>query len=171
MAVRDILRYPHPALKTVAAPAAEAGRAAVERVANDLLETMRANQRCVGLAAPQIGELVRIAAVDLTGHAKATTCRGLLLLADPVIVRSTGAEVGREGCFSIPDLTANVKRATDVVVRATSPQGDPLEIESYGFEARCLQHELDHLDGVLFLDRVHSLTTDVFPRKRAAPGT
>jgi peptide deformylase len=66
---------------------------------------------------------------------------------------------------------ANVKRATEVLVRARTPAGAPIEVESVGFEARCLQHELDHLDGILFLDRVHSLGTDVFQRKRSPPGT
>jgi peptide deformylase len=78
-------------------------------------------------------------------------------------VLASGAEVAREGCLSIPDLTANVRRATRIVVEA----GDRV-IESEGFEARCLLHELDHLDGLLFLDRVDSLKTDVFRRKRYA---
>jgi peptide deformylase len=85
---------------------------------------------------------------------------------NPRIVRSSGAEVGREGCLSIPALTANVRRATHVVVEAAGANKDERRIESTGFEARCLQHELDHLDGVLFLDRVDSLTSDVFLRKR-----
>ena len=169
MAVRDVLRYPHPALKRVA-EALPAGDPAVARVARDLVDTMRAHPGCVGLAAPQIDEPTRIVAVDLTGHPKAVEPHGLLVLVNPEIVRSEGAEVGREGCLSIPDLTANVKRATAVEIVARSPEGDQLEIASNGFEARCLQHELDHLDGLLFLDRVHSLATDVFPRKHGAPG-
>ena len=85
------------------------------------------------------------------------------MLANPRVVLASGAEVAREGCLSIPDLTANVQRATRIVVEA----GDRV-IESEGFEARCLVHELDHLDGLLFLDRVDSLKTDVFRRKRYA---
>ena len=135
----------------------------VERVGADLVDTMRSFPRCVGIAAPQIGELVRMVAVDVTDHPKATTCHGLLVLANPRVVLASGAEVAREGCLSIPDLTANVRRATRIVVEA----GDRV-IESEGFEARCLLHELDHLDGLLFLDRVDSLKTDVFRRKRFA---
>ena len=86
---------------------------------------------------------------------------GRLVLVNPRIVEASGAEVGREGCLSIPELTANVRRATAVVVESADGV-----IRSEGFEARCLQHELDHLDGLLFLDRVDSLTADVFRRKR-----
>ncbi len=107
-------------------------------------------------------------AVDVSEHPKALSSNGLLVLVNPAIVRSKGSEVAREGCLSIPDLTANVKRATDVAVEGRSVAGEALRIESSGFEARCLQHELDHLDGLLFLDRVHSLATDVFPRRQGA---
>ena len=158
--IREVLRYPHPALKQVARQADDAD---VERVGADLVDTMRSFPRCVGIAAPQIDELVRMVAVDVTDHPKATTCHGLLVLANPRVVVASGAEVAREGCLSIPDLTANVRRATRIVVEA----GDRV-IESEGFEARCLLHELDHLDGLLFLDRVDSLKTDVFRRKRYA---
>jgi peptide deformylase len=126
---------------------------------------MRSFGHCMGLAATQIDELVRIVAVDVTGHKKATTQAGLLVLVNPVIVESDGAEVGREGCLSIPHLTANVRRATRIVVEAVDPEGEPVRVESEAFEARCLQHEIDHLDGLLFLDRVDSLATDVFRRK------
>jgi peptide deformylase len=160
LAVREVLRYPHPALKRVAA---EATPAEAERVGADLVETMRSFPRCVGIAAPQIGEAVRVIAVDVTDHPKATSCHGLLVLANPHVVLASGAEVAREGCLSIPDLTANVRRATEVVIEA----GERV-IRADGFEARCLLHELDHLDGILFLDRVDSLKTDVFRRKRYA---
>ena len=73
--------------------------------------------------------------------------------------------MAREGCLSIPHLTANVRRATTIEVEAITPDGDPVKVESEGFEARCLLHEIDHLDGLLFLDRVDSLATDVFRRK------
>jgi peptide deformylase len=144
-------------LKRVAAPAQAAEAEAIGR---DLLDTMRSFERCVGLAAPQIGEPSRVIAVDVRGHPKADTDNGLLLLANPWIVLAEGSEVAREGCLSIPDLTANVRRATSVVV-----QHDAGSVHSMGFEARCLQHELDHLDGILFLDRVESLVDDVFRRR------
>lgn len=159
MAVREVLRVPHPALKRVAAPV---DAAAAQRVAADLLDTMRSFPRCVGIAAPQIGELVRLVAVDVSGHPKAPESQhGLLVLANPRVVGSDGAEVAREGCLSIPDFTANVRRATRIRVEADGHE--PFDAD--GFEARCLLHEIDHLDGILFLDRVDSLATDVFRRR------
>jgi peptide deformylase len=161
VAVREVLLYPHPALKQVAAPA-QAGDA--ERVGRDVLDTMRSHPGCVGLAAPQLGEPVRVIAVDVSEHPKAETSNGLLVLANPRLVESEGGEVAREGCLSIPDLTANVRRATRIVVEHAEGR-----VECEGFEARCVLHEMDHLDGVLFLDRVESLVDDVFRRKTYAP--
>ena len=127
---------------------------------------MRAGPRTVGLAAPQIGELVRIVVVDCSTHPRAADANhGLLVLVDPEIAVADGAEVAREGCLSLPELTANVRRATHIELRAWTPGGDAVEIEAVGFEARAIQHELDHLDGVLILDRVDSLSRDVFRRK------
>jgi peptide deformylase len=161
VAVREVLLYPPPALKQVAAPA-QAGDA--ERVGRDVLDTMRSHPGCVGLAAPQLGEPVRVIAVDVSEHPKAETSNGLLVLANPRLVESEGGEVAREGCLSIPDLTANVRRATRIVVEHAEGR-----VECEGFEARCVLHEMDHLDGVLFLDRVESLVDDVFRRKTYAP--
>jgi len=168
MAVREVLRYPHPALKASAREleAGEGERAT--RVAADLVETMRSFPRCVGIAAPQIEEPVRMVVVDVSEHPKGEGGSGLLVLVNPRIVASSGAEVAREGCLSIPELTANVRRALAVTIEAVSAEGEPLVVESEGFEARCLQHELDHLDGILFLDRVDSIDHDVFRRKRRA---
>ena len=162
MAVREILVYPHPTLKEVVAPAQVAD---AEAVARDLFDTMRSFERCVGLAAPQIGALARIVMVDVRGHPKAESHNGLLALVNPRIVEAEGAEVAREGCLSIPDLTANVRRATRIVVEHAGGA-----VGSLGFEARCIQHELDHLDGILFLDRVESLVDDVFRRQVYAGG-
>lgn len=168
MPVREVLRYPHPALKRVARPLAE-GEDALARVACDLVDTMRHHPGCVGLAAPQIDEPVRMAAIDLTDHPKAESPHGLLVLVNPEVVRAEGSEVAREGCLSIPELTANVARATRIELSARSPEWRPIELAAHGFEARCALHELDHLDGILFLDRVHSLSDDVFARKRRSP--
>jgi peptide deformylase len=166
MAVREVLRYPDPALKQTARELAGDEAAEAARVAADLLDTLRSFPGCVGLAAPQLGELVRMVAVDVSEHPKATRHHGELVLVNPRVVRETGAHVAREGCLSIPDLTANVRRATDVAIEARTPDGEPRTIEAEGFEARCLLHEIDHLDGILFLDRVDSLAADVFRRKR-----
>ncbi len=168
MAVREVLRYPHPALKQTAVPVDPADGAAVERVAADLLDTMGASPGCVGVAAPQLDELVRMIAIDVSKNPKALTSHGQLVLVNPRVVLASGAEVAREGCLSIPELTANVRRATEVVVEALEPGGGTRVVRAEGFEARCLLHEIDHLDGILFLDRVDSLVDDVFRRKRSA---
>ena len=165
MPAAPVLRYPDARLKQRCRPLAfEDEQELVDRVAADLLDTMREQPRCVGLAAPQIGELVRLVAIDVTGHPKADSCQGPLVLVNPVVVRASGDELGREGCLSIPDLTANVRRATLVEVEARSPAGEAIGFEANGFEARVVQHELDHLDGILFLDRVAS-KQDLFRRK------
>ena len=127
----------------------------------DLLDTMHAYDHCVGIAAPQIGESVRVAVVDCTGHRKAPDAQGLLVLINPVIVDASGSEIGREGCLSIPELTGDVRRATPVTVE---PQG--VRGAAEGFQARALPHEVDHPDGLLFLARAESLETDVFLRRR-----
>jgi peptide deformylase len=160
MAVREVLVYPNRLLKQVATPAQAAE---IERVSADLLDTMGALGHCVGLAAPQLGELVRVVAVDVSGHPKAETHNGQLVLVNPRIVETEGSEIGREGCLSIPDLTANVRRAKWIALEHAGGR-----VESGGFEARCIQHELDHLDGILFLDRVESLVDDVFRRRSYA---
>ncbi len=160
MAIREVLLYPDPRLKQVCAPA-QPGEA--EQVAADLVDTMRDFGHCVGIAAPQLGELVRVAVVDVSDHPKAESSNGELVLVNPRVVASEGAEVAREGCLSIPDLTANVRRATTITVEHAGGV-----LRSAGFEARCILHEIDHLDGVLFLDRVASLVDDVFRRKSYA---
>jgi peptide deformylase len=161
--VREVLRYPHRALKTLCQPVPPDQ---AQAVASDLLETMRAHEGCVGLAAPQLGELVRVIVVDVSEHPKAEASNGLLTLVNPLVVKASGAHVAREGCLSIPHLTANVRRATSIALEAMTPAGEALALTSEGFEARCLLHEIDHLDGILFLDRVDSLSRDVFRRRR-----
>lgn len=166
MAVRPVLSFPHPALKLSARSlSAEEGPEA-DRVTGDLLDTMRSFPGCVGIAAPQLDEMVRIVVVDVTDHPKATTQHGLLELVNPRVVGAEGGVVAREGCLSIPDLTANVRRSERVKVVARLPDWSEVEIDTEGFEARCLLHELDHLDGLLFLDRVDSMARDVFRRKQ-----
>ena len=136
-----------------------------EELGRDLVDTMKASPACVGLAAPQIGIARRAFALDVSTHPKVTVSHGLIVMFDPVIVESSGREVGREGCMSVPDLTANVARATHLVVQGTGADGEGLVVVTEGFEARAFQHEIDHLDGLLILDRVASIERDVFQRK------
>lgn len=162
MAVRPVLRLPERVLKTIAEPAGDEFDA---NLIDDLIETMYASPACVGLAAPQIGVARRAFVVDVSKHPKAVVSHGLIALLDPIIVESSGRAVAREGCMSVPDLTANVARATELVVSGRDVAGERVVIATEGFEARALQHEMDHLEGKLILDRVESLVTDVFRRK------
>lgn len=155
-------------LKAAAAPIVPGPDALA--LALDLVDTMRASPACVGIAAPQIGEGARAFCMDVTGHRKARSCHGLVVLLNPVVVAREGIEVAREGCMSVPDFTANVARSARIVVEGTTPEGRTRVLEADAFEARALAHEIDHLDGRLFLDRVASLARDVFPRTRYAPG-
>lgn len=165
MPVRPVVRLPAPVLKRVADQVKDIGPEELA-LAADLLDTMAASPHCVGVAAPQIGASVRAFCVDVTGHRKADSCHGAFVLFNPVLILVRHLELAREGCLSVPDLTGDVARATEVVVRGLTPEGHTRVIEANAFEARALQHELDHLDGMLFLDRVGSVATDVFRRKR-----
>lgn len=124
-------------------------------LAADLLATQRVSPGCVGLAANQIGVGWRVFSVDVSAHPKTRTCHGAFVLVNPRLVDASRTEKGREGCLSVPDLTGDVKRAARVVVEGYAPgTGKPIRLETDAFEARALQHELDHVDGLLFLDRV-----------------
>ncbi len=167
MAVREVVTYPARVLKGLAGPVGEIGPR--ERaLADDLVATMYDSPGCVGLAAPQLGVPSRAFSLDVSVMKKPPDGNhGLVVLFDPELVLGTGSELAREGCMSVPDYTCDVRRATDVVVRGTTPAGETRVIEATGFEARAFQHELDHLDGLLVLDRV-AARSDVFPRKRRA---
>jgi peptide deformylase len=130
--------------------------AAVRDLVTDLLDTMRASPACVGLAAPQIGVSRRVFVADVSAHPKAPDAQGLIVLCDPVLVEAGGPVMAREGCMSVPDLTGDVARSTRVVLQGLDVDGATRTVEAHGFEARALLHELDHLDGLLFLDRVTS---------------
>lgn len=165
--IRDVVRLPHHALK---APAEEVDPTAEEVVdlAADLVETMRVSPACVGLAATQLAVPMRVFAMDLTGHRKARSCAGLVVLVNPVVVAADQPERAREGCMSVPDLTGDVTRPSIVTVRGAAPgSGRPIEITADAIEARCLLHEIDHLDGLLFIDRVRH-AHDLHARKRYA---
>ena len=130
---------------------------------------MGAHQGCVGLAAPQLDELVRMVVVDVSEHPRATKRNGLLVLVNPEIVLALGRRGRARGLPEHPgpdrERQATRPRSSS---EASTPTARAARIESEGFEARCLLHEIDHLDGILFLDRVDSLKTDVFRRKSYA---
>lgn len=153
MTVLPVLQAPDPVLNRVGEQV-DAKDPRIARLASDMVATMRAAPGCVGLAAPQVGVGVQLFVVDVTGHPKASTVHGLLLLANAVVVEASRWKVGREGCLSVPDLTGDVKRAGRLVVVGEVPGGGKVTIETDAFEARALQHEIDHCNGLLFLDKV-----------------
>jgi peptide deformylase len=160
----EVVVYPDRRLKAPAVPIPRLGPAAA-RLAEDLSTTAARFPRTVGLAAPQIGAMWRMVFVDCSGHKLVPAPRSPRILVNPSVVAREGGDVGREGCLSLPDITANVRRPTWIEVTALGIDGAPLRLELEGFEARVVLHEIDHLDGVLILDRVASVATDVFPRK------
>jgi peptide deformylase len=127
---------------------------AILQLAADLVATMRVSPGCVGLAAPQVGVSAQVFAVDVTGHPKARTVHGTFVLCNARLVEASQWQKGREGCMSVPDLTGDVKRAGRVAVAGDLPGGGETKITTDAFEARALQHEIDHCAGLLFLDRV-----------------
>ena len=163
MAVLPILEYPDERLKQIAAPVTEVNAELLAFI-KDLEQTMRAGPGGVGIAAPQVGRFERVVIVDVSSKKKIQH-HGRLVLINPEITSWEGMAVGREGCMSVPDFTGNVIRAERIGLSAINEQGEPFEIHSKGYEARAIQHEIDHLDGLLFLDRLVSRRNDIFKRK------
>lgn len=154
MSVRPVTRAPAPVLSTKSDPV-DPTSPEIRQLVEDLFATMAVSPGCVGLAAPQVGVSARVFVVDVTGHPKARTCHGPFALCNAEIVSATKWEKGREGCMSVPNLTGDVRRAANLVVTGLAPgTGEQVEIHTDAFEARALQHEIDHCDGLLFLDRV-----------------
>ena len=146
---RTILIYPDPFLLKKAAPVSRVDEK-VRELIRDMFETMRAASG-VGLAAPQLGVGKRVIIVDISHVEKEVAP---LALVNPEIEESRGLEEGTEGCLSLPGIEGVVPRAEFVLVKARDEQGRPVQIAAHGFLARALQHEIDHLDGVLFIDRI-----------------
>jgi len=163
MAVLEVLQYPDPRLKQVSVPVTVFD-GALHAFLNDLEDTMRAGPGSVGIAAPQVDCFLRIAIVDVSSK-PGIPQHGCLRLINPEIVQRSGEVKGREGCMSVPDYTGSVIRAQSVRVRAQDSDGQRFEFDCEGYEARAVQHELDHLDGLLFLDRVVSPRHDLYRRK------
>jgi len=164
MAVLPILTYPDPRLKELSEPV-EHFDSALRDFIQDLEETRRAGPSAVGIAAPQVGQRWNVVIVDVSTNRKPVPNHGHLILVNPEITEWEGMEVGREGCLSVPDYTGNIVRAQKITLNAFDPYGNKLEFRMEGFEARAIQHELDHLDGLLFLDRLVSRRNDLFLRK------
>lgn len=163
MAVLDILQYPDARLKQASLPVTLFD-AALRELMRDLEDTMRAGPGSVGVAAPQVDRRVRVAIVDVSARPKIPH-HGCLRLVNPEIVWRDGEVAGREGCMSVPDYTGTVPRARSIRLRARDIDGRWREWDCEGYEARAVQHEIDHLDGLLFIDRVVSPRHDLFRRR------
>ena len=168
MAVLDIITYPDPRLKKIAEEVNVFDDSLISFV-QDLDETMAAGPGGVGIAATQVGNMQRIVIVDVSNYPRLKKAKhhGHLILINPEIVDWQGMKKGREGCMSVPDFTGNVIRAENIALSALDEKGNSHEYEMEGFEARAVQHEIDHLDGLLFLDRLVSRRNDLFKRKNS----
>jgi len=156
MATREIHTWPSEVLKEGTAPVEEFGEE-LQQLVDDMLETMYAAPG-IGLAAPQVGDSRRLAVIDLSSG---TEPDQVLILANPAIVESEGEITSEEGCLSLPELSLKICRAESVVVRGQDREGNPVEIRGENLLARALQHEIDHLDGVLLLDRVNPVRREI----------
>jgi len=161
MAILEILKYPDPRLSKIARPVENINDDIVQLI-NDMLETMYAAPG-VGLAANQVGALYRIVVLDVDHE---NPQKKVYKLINPTIVRSEGEILWEEGCLSVVDFTAEVRRAARVEVAALDDHGKETKIEAEGLLAVALQHEIDHLDGKLFIDRISRLKRDLYTRKR-----
>ena len=158
--VYRIYKYGEPVLETRAETVTEFGTE-LEQLAADMFETMYANKG-VGLAAPQIGLSKRLTVIDCSaGEEEAQK----LVLVNPEIIHKEGTQVGEEGCLSIPGFREDVKRAKVAVVRAQNAKGETFEVRGEDLLARAFQHELDHLNGILFLNHLSILKRDLIRRK------
>jgi len=148
MAILNILRYPNPILKKKA-KAIKKIDSKIKKLIADMEETMRAEPG-VGLAAPQVGESIRLFVADIG--------EGIIVMINPKIVKRKGEQTFMEGCLCLPGLDAPVKRASYVKVKGMNLKGKIREVEAQGLLAQVFQHEIDHLDGKVFIDRVEDPT-------------
>ena len=161
MAILEILKYPEPTLQKASAPVKNITAQTVQLI-DDMLDTMYAAPG-VGLAAPQVGALERIIVMDVDHE---NPHKQIYKLINPVVTRAEGEIIWEEGCLSVVDFTAEVKRAAQVEVVALDENEKEFKIEAEGLLAVALQHEIDHLDGKLFIDRISRLKRDLYSRRR-----
>ncbi len=159
MALLDILLYPDPRLRTKLKPVTEI-TAEIRKLLEDMAETMY-HAPGIGLAAAQVGAPYRVIVVDVGSNEESGRKACLYKIVNPEIRSRTGSTETEEGCLSIPDIREIVERSAQVTVEGLDENGKPLTINATGILAVCLQHEIDHLDGVLFIDRLSRLKREV----------
>lgn len=160
MALRKILTYPAPKLKKVSSEVRNID-GKVDELVRDMLETMYAAPG-IGLAAPQVGVGERVIVLDVDAE---NPGQHQIRLINPVIAEREGSILWEEGCLSVVDYTAEVRRSAKILVRGWTTEQKEIEIEADGLLAVALQHEMDHLDGKLFIDRISSLKRDLYRRR------
>ena len=163
MALRPVLKFPDKRLREVSKPI-ETVTDALRELAADMCEVMY-DEPGIGLAAPQVGEPVRLVVVD-TEWTDEDAERNPLILVNPQLVEPEGKVLWNEGCLSVPDFEAEVERAERIRMLATDLDGQELDIRAEGLQAVCFQHEIDHLDGTLFIDRISRLKRERYILKR-----
>jgi peptide deformylase len=163
MAIRDIKKLPDPVLrkKTASVGAIDGDLC---RLIDDMVETMHAAPG-VGLAANQVGVSLQVAVIDIGDHEEEGKKHPLVVLINPEVLSLEGTVVAEEGCLSVPDFTEKVKRAARIKVRAKDREGKTFELEADGLMAKALQHEIDHLNGILFIDRLSPIKKSIFRRR------
>lgn len=161
MSILEICTYPDPVLREHCCEVVDVSDEEIQKLIDDMVETMYAAPG-IGLAANQVGKPVQIVVIDLQ---RPELEHGLLVLVNPEIVSSEGSVSWEEGCLSVPDYFASVKRACTVTVRALDRNGKPIEVTGEGLMAVALQHEIDHLSGKLFIDRMGPIARDIFKRR------
>ncbi len=161
MPVLDILVYPDPALKRKSLPVGKLSED-VDRLLDDMAQTMR-DANGVGLAAPQVGKNIRVLVIDISLPEE--NKREFYELINPKIVSSRGFQTGEEGCLSVPGFFANIRRKEHVRVSALDREGKRFTVDADGMLSRVLQHEIDHLDGILFFDRLGRLKRDLLVKQ------
>jgi peptide deformylase len=163
MALRPVLQFPDKRLRIQAQPL-ETITEELRQLAQDMCDVMY-DEPGIGLAATQVGEAVRLIVVD-TEWKDEDGVKNPLVLVNPELSEHDGKVLWKEGCLSVPDFEAEVERAERVLLRATDLDGNPIEIRAEGLQAVCFQHEVDHLDGVLFIDRISRLKRSRYELKR-----
>lgn len=158
--VRKLVTYPSDVLSENAKPVQHVDDY-IKELADDMAAVMYEN-RGIGLAAPQVGEGLRLITVDISGPDKKEE---LMVLVNPEIVEEEGETESEEGCLSVIGYKTSVKRAEKVRVKATDLEGKPVDIQADDLLAICLQHEIDHLDGILFIDRISRLKRKFYDKK------